>query len=85
MLTELSNALQNAQNKCIGLFKTRGIEYLVIEEHKPAGTLTCIKIGNLFGLQTLHIVKTEGHYAKFPKKKTLFQFNINIYRNLFIV
>lgn len=71
MLDNLGLELQNAQNKCIGLFKTRGQEYLVMSEHKESGTINCITIGTLFGLHSLSINKSQGKYVKFPKKQTL--------------
>jgi len=71
MFTELNKALRNAQNKCIGIFKLHGDTYLVVEEHKSSGTLTCIV--TLFGLQTLTINKNQGFYVKFPNKQTLSQ------------
>ena len=65
----LSAELRVIQTKVIGLFKPYfANEYLPVIENRE-GCLTCISVGSLLGLQTLHIGIESGKFEPMPKKQ----------------
>jgi alkaline phosphatase len=68
-INELGQHLKVVQNQVIGLFRPRfypADQYIPVVENRD-GLLTCIEVGALLGLQTLHIDATSGRYVEFPK------------------
>lgn len=68
---QLDKALRSMQDRVIGLFRPR---YYPADHYIPViydkdGTLVCIEIGPLLGLQTLTIGKEAGRYVPFPREK----------------
>ena len=64
-LNSISDATKTIQSMTIGLFKPNFYpagEYICVIEDND-GVLTCIEIGRLLGVQTLHIGVTQGHYV----------------------
>lgn len=77
-LNILQLALAQIQGKTIGLFSPkmdRKTSYLVVEHDQ--GVIHCFTIGNLLGLQELHISDAQGEYFPFPKGKSLTQMTEN--------
>lgn len=66
-LNNLSIALMRVQDQCIGLFKPRFSNTWELVVENTDQQLTCVTVGHLFGLQTLHISASEGVLKLFPR------------------
>lgn|SRR5574343_231584 len=70
----ISHALDQLQDNCIGLFKTHGTMYMVLSE---SDGLHAARIADLGGLQELHINCERGVFSRFPDGKSLLEFKAN--------
>src|SRR5690348_4651081 len=71
IMENLSLALNKLQENVIGLFKPHQSSSLWMIIENDGGLYTCITIGNLGGLQTLHVEDQNGIIRLFPDGKSL--------------
>ena len=70
----LSSILDFVQHKVIGICRPKNMHmpafwYMVVD--LTDNQITCIRVGQFLGLQTLHIDKDETTYHSFPDEVTL--------------